>query len=54
MEGMPSQRIMTFCFLAARVGGKNSATICFLKRVLNMGIGVPIILIWIISKSAKA
>ena len=31
-EGMPSHKMMTFCSPRRRAGGKNSATISFLKR----------------------
>src|SRR5882762_2168014 len=38
MEGMPSQMMMTFCLFPARTGGRNSATISFLNRALNIGV----------------
>jgi len=33
---MPSHKMMSFCFLLVREGGRNSATISFLNRVRNM------------------
>src|SRR5438445_7041082 len=33
---MPSHRMITFCFLPRRTGGRNSATICFLNLVLKI------------------
>ena len=33
---MPSHKMMSFCFLLGRDGGRNSLTMSFLNRVLNI------------------
>jgi hypothetical protein len=36
IDGIPSHKMMSFCFFLGREGGRNSATISFLNRVRNM------------------
>jgi hypothetical protein len=36
IEGIPSHKMMSFCRLLRRAGGKNSAMISFLNQVRNI------------------
>src|ERR1022692_3059093 len=36
IDGMPSHKMISLCFLCVRDGGRNSATISFLNRARNM------------------